>query len=260
MTTPARDDRPPANATTRFTGRAAVYDKSRPSYPAAAIDAVLDGLGEPTRLVAADVGAGTGISSRLLAARGVRVIAVEPNQAMIDVGRAHESQRIEWRLARAEETGLGDASVDLVLCAQAFHWLDHERALTEFARVLRRGGRAAVVWNVQDERDAFTRAYREVIFRHALEPPSSPSFTGHERAPRFGGPAWTGATLRTFAGAQELDEAGLVGRAASSSYCPKDGEAYEAMARDLRALFARSHTLGVVRLVYETRVHLATRA
>ena len=72
-------DAPPLSRldpTGRFSNRAHDYAKHRPSYPDAAVDAILLGLGAPPDLVAADVGAGTGISSRLLASRGVRVIAI----------------------------------------------------------------------------------------------------------------------------------------------------------------------------------------
>src|SRR5688500_14656893 len=110
--------------TERFSGRAESYVRFRPSYPAAAIDAVLAGLGDPARLVAADVGAGTGISARLLADRGGRVDAVEPNTAMRAAAAPHAGVR--WHGGRAQATGLPDASVDLVLCAQAYHWFDEE--------------------------------------------------------------------------------------------------------------------------------------
>src|SRR5262245_49009958 len=90
--------------TGRFTQRADDYAVYRPTYPAAAIDAILDGLGAPARLVAADVGAGTGIASRLLAERGVRVLAVEPNAAMRAVAAAHP--RVEAHVGTAEATGL----------------------------------------------------------------------------------------------------------------------------------------------------------
>jgi hypothetical protein len=66
----------------RFNDRAADYIRYRPTYPAEAVDAILDGLGQPERVVAADVGAGTGISARVLGDRGVRVIAVEPGEAL----------------------------------------------------------------------------------------------------------------------------------------------------------------------------------
>jgi hypothetical protein len=59
----------------RFSDRAADYIRYRPTYPAEAIHAILDDLGPAGRLVAADVGAGTGISARLIGERGVRVTA-----------------------------------------------------------------------------------------------------------------------------------------------------------------------------------------
>lgn len=70
------------NPLTRFCDRVADYVKYRPSYPAQAIDIILKGLEPSSQLTAADIGAGTGISSRLLAERGVSVIAIEPNPAM----------------------------------------------------------------------------------------------------------------------------------------------------------------------------------
>src|SRR5262245_30605191 len=89
--------------TERFEDRAADYSRFRPSYPAAAIDAAFAGLGAPPTLVAADVGAGTGISSRLLASRGARVIAIEPNAKMRAAAGPHPF--VEWRDGRAEALG-----------------------------------------------------------------------------------------------------------------------------------------------------------
>src|SRR5438552_10165202 len=102
------------NPTTRFSDRAADYVRYRPDYPAAAIDALLEGVATP--ITSADVGAGTGISARLLADRGVPVIAIEPNPEMRSAAGA--DSRIEWRDGTAEATGLPDSSVDLVLSAQ----------------------------------------------------------------------------------------------------------------------------------------------
>ena len=83
---------------------------------------------------AADVGAGTGISARLLGDRGVRVMAVEPGDAMRAAAAPHPNVR--GSVGTAEATGLAPASLDLVLCAQSFHWFRAADALTEFARIL----------------------------------------------------------------------------------------------------------------------------
>src|SRR5438093_12045072 len=85
MPTPSQPDDPALHQLDpvgRFSDRAQDYVKYRPGYPAAAFDAIVAGLGASADLIAADVGAGTGISARLLADRGVRVIAIEPNREM----------------------------------------------------------------------------------------------------------------------------------------------------------------------------------
>src|SRR5439155_1443196 len=108
------------------------------------------------KLDAADVGAGTGIASRQLAAHGVRVLAVEPNAEMRAAAIRHPG--IEWRAGTAEATGLDSGIVGLVLCAQAFHWFRAQHALAEFSRILRPGGRLALMWNSRDRADPLTRA------------------------------------------------------------------------------------------------------
>ena len=113
------------SSVTRFTDRASDYVKYRPTYPAAAIDAILDGLGSPAEIVAADVGAGTGISARLLGDRGVRVLAVEPGDAMRAAAAPHAN--VTWTIGSAEATDLAPESLDLVLCAQSFHWFQPAR-------------------------------------------------------------------------------------------------------------------------------------
>jgi SAM-dependent methyltransferase len=147
--------------TGRFGDRASDYVKYRPSYPAAAIDAVLAGLGSPASLHAADIGAGTGISARLLGDRGVRVIAVEPNAPMRAAAAPHPN--VTFHDGTAEATGLDDGSFDLVLCAQSFHWFRPEPALKELRRVLRPSGRLALMWNRRAQSDPFTAGYRDAI-------------------------------------------------------------------------------------------------
>jgi len=244
------------NPTLRFTDRAGDYVRYRPDYPAKAIDAVLGGLGDPALLVAADLGAGTGISARLLAERGVRVFAVEPNAAMRGEAAPHE--RVTWRDATAEATGLATESLDLLLCAQAFHWFRQRDALVEFHRVLRPRGRLALVWNSRDRSDRLTLGYVEAIHAVNGEDPA-------ERRPFD--PSWvsteglfTAPRLETFPHAQELDLAGFVGRAASASYVPKEGPGFERLTELLSGLFERHRDpRDRITLRYVTKVYLAER-
>jgi SAM-dependent methyltransferase len=244
------------NPVGRFTDRAADYVKFRPGYPAAAIDAILRGMGEPEGLVAADVGAGTGISARLLADRGVSVIALEPNAAMRQAAAAHRG--VEWREGRAEATGLARESVSLVVCAQAFHWFRQHDAVAEFQRILRAGGRLALMWNNRDRRDPLTRDYVEAI--HAVNGEHPAELHELERGVIDGAGLFTPVRLELFDNWQDLDGRGLLGRALSASYVPREGPAFDVLEARLAELFERHRDArGLARMKYVTRVYLAER-
>ncbi len=242
--------------TGRFSDRASDYVRHRPDYPAIAFDAMLEGLGAPESLLAADVGAGTGISTRPLAERGVRVVAIEPNAAMRAAAEPHAN--VAWRDGSAEATGLPDACVDLVLCAQAFHWFRQAEALAEFRRVLRSGGRFALMWNVRDDSDALTREYIEAIHAtngvHASERiPFDPATSD-----QVGGFGPVG--FHAFPHEQALDRDGLLGRATSSSYVSREPAKLEALTRLLHEAFERHRDArGLVTMRYVTEVWMASR-
>src|SRR5436305_1567703 len=123
-----------------------LYDEMRPTYPP---DAVRWAVGErPCRVV--DLGAGTGILTRVLRALGHDVVPVEPDPAMRDrLDRA--TPGLSALAGDAEGIPLPDGSVDAVLAGQAYHWFDPEPAHREIARVLAPGGVFAPLWNVRDE-------------------------------------------------------------------------------------------------------------
>lgn len=239
------------NPTERFGDRAGDYVVGRPSYPGAAIELLFDGLGDPAAVCAADLGAGTGISSRLLAAHGAQVLAVEPNAAMRDA--AEPDERVRWIDGSAEATGLDEASVDLVTVFQAFHWFDFAPALREIVRILRPGGRAAVVYNERDESDPFTAAYGDLVRRYQTDQTERrrrdalDAFTAFE--------AWHGGPRRIeFRNAQILDDDGVLARARSTSYLPKAGAAGRELHDAIRSLFAKYQTNGQVTMRMRTIV------
>jgi SAM-dependent methyltransferase len=131
-----------------FTTQARYYASARPAYPDALIDALMQQVGARPGALTVDVGAGTGISSRLLARHGLRVIAVEPNAAMS--AQAEADTRVDWQAGTFEDTGLPDATADWVVAAQAFHWADPLRALPEMRRILKDGGWFTIFWNDRD--------------------------------------------------------------------------------------------------------------
>jgi len=237
-------------STERFGDRAQAYAAYRPSYPDEAIDAVLEELGDPYALEVADIGAGTGISSRLFADRGAHVVAVEPNADMRRAAADHP--RVDWQAGTADRTGLADQSVDVVVACQAFHWFATPFAMREMRRVARR--RAAMLQYERDERDPFTKAYGDVVRAYARD--DTETMRMHALATFAHFPKAV-VTRSAFTARQQLDLDGLLGRAASASYLPNIGPEADTLRQDLKTVFERFHIDGSVELAMVTFVLIA---
>jgi SAM-dependent methyltransferase len=142
-----------------FANVAELYERRRPSYPQELVDWIAERLDLSPGRTVADIGAGTGKLTRLLAATGARVIAVEP----LDEMRAYIPDSIESHAGSAESLPLEDESVDALTAAAAFHWFDPARAYPELHRVLRRDGLLAVVGNHRELEDPVQDAVQEIV-------------------------------------------------------------------------------------------------
>lgn len=240
----------------RFSDRADDYALYRPSYPDEAISQMLRGLGTPEMLTVVDVGAGTGISSRLVAGRGPLVVALEPNAAMREKAEQHE--RVIWEDGTAEATGLKEGTVNLVLCAQAFHWFDRERSLAEFRRILRPTGRLVLMWNEVDTADAFSLGYRVIADESATDDTPRVRYAAQED-PFAGQDLFDDVRHASFGFAQRVTADGLVGRATSASYAPRSGPERREMESALRSLHTEhAGADGIAELRYLTVVWSAS--
>lgn len=243
------------NPTSLFSGRATDYAQYRPRYPEEAIATILEGLDNSRQLVAADIGAGTGIASRMLADRNVRVIAIEPNSEMRQAADSHPL--VEFREATAEATHLPDASVDLVTCFQSFHWFNPSATLLEFQRILKSSGRLALVWSVWDTNDAFTREYNDLVFQASNNRPGLPNRDSRVST-LLESPHFHNVRHCSFAYRQQLDLAGLTGLALSQGFIPHSGQEQQQLVTDLQKLYEQgADSRGNVCLVYQTDVYLA---
>jgi SAM-dependent methyltransferase len=242
----------------RWDTRAGDYARYRPSYPGELIDAILDGMGPPEMLRVVDVGAGTGISSRLFVERGARVIAVEPNAEMRAKAQA---SGLDVRDARADALGLPDVSADVIACFQAFHWFANLESVRELLRVLRPCGRLAIVFNERDDNDPFTHAYGEVVDNMADRMAIAGYRNGSELVRRLlvdGG--LQNLRLQSFAHGQRLDYDGLMGRLRSTSYAPREGPEHAAMLERVNRAFETYNTEGEINFAFRTDVYLGERA
>lgn len=247
--------------TERFTGLAETYAKARPSYPDAAIDFIMKRCNLGNGSMIADIGCGTGISSRLFGLRDVGVLGIEPNFEMRENARADRSpgsSTVAYMEGTGEKTGLGDGEVDAVVVAQAFHWLDPEAALKEFHRILIPDGWVVLMWNERDESDEFTKAYGEVI-RTAPDTKSVEVSRGDAGNALFHTPLFDRVERTSYPNEQSVDEHGLIMRACSASYAPKDGDALIQFKRALKAVFRQYEVDDQVSIKYETSVYTGHR-
>lgn len=247
-----------ADPTTRFSDRVADYVRHRPGYPAELGATLARETGVGPGSIVADVGSGTGISSRVFLDLGCTVLAVEPNEEMR--AAAEEINRDEPRFrstaGRAEATTLGDASVDLAAAGQAFHWFDREAARRELRRILRPDGRVALFWNRRlTEGSPFLEAYERLLLQHGTDYER----VRHDRLQDadfdafFNGP-WGRFEL---AHAQRLDWEGLRGRLFSSSYTPPAGHPDRGpMEEEARRIFDWHERGGRVVMEYVTELTL----
>jgi SAM-dependent methyltransferase len=250
------------NPVGRFDGLAELYARHRPSYPAEAIEHIIAATGLGSQSLLVDIGCGTGISSRQFATAGIPVLGIEPNNQMrLEAETAvplPSGPAPRYQVGTAELTGLADARADVVLAAQSFHWFEPVSALKEFHRILRPGGWVALMWNERDVSDMFTQAYGEVI-RSSPQAPVMESARMHAGAVLENSPLFQNYQHRDFTQQQRLDEEGLLGRAFSVSYVPREPGAADELACRLRQLFSRFQQQGNVILAYQTAVYLAQK-
>jgi len=246
---------PPRAPTEQFTGLADTYARHRPAYSGEALLWLLAEAGAGAGSHAVDAGAGTGLFSRLLAGRGLRVTAVEPNadmRARLEAAFAGHSD-VAVRAGTAEDTGLRDGCADLVTAAQAFHWFDKPGFRRECARILRPDRCVAVVWNRRLPDDPVFMELCELYRRHC------PGFEAPDRGVN-GSEAWYPRFFRegryargAFPNDLYQDEDGFVGRALSSSFSLRPGDAgFEAYVADLRSLHDKFRQGSRIRIANET--------
>jgi SAM-dependent methyltransferase len=235
------------------------YDARRPGYPEAAVAWATGG----TRLDVVDLGAGTGILSRVLLRLGHRVTAVEPDGAMR--ARLVATSPVERALpGTAEAVPLPDESVDAVTAGQAYHWFDRERAHPEIARVLRPGGVFAPIWNIRDESVPWVARLSEIVDEvrgygggDQLNGDFVAPMDDRAYGPLFGS-LFSPVQRRVFRHSVPMTADGLVGLVSTRSYyltaTPDERAGIERAVRDLAAELP-----GTFDVPYVTAVYRATR-
>ena len=242
----------------RFSDRAEDYAKYRPHYSHDVVHALRAACGLTPQHLIADIGCGPGMLAEIFLENGNRVIGVEPNREMRIAGEKYLAEYPNFRAVdgSAEATTLDNASVDFTVAGQAFHWFCPPEARVEFARILKPGGWAVLVWH--DRRiDAtpFLRAYDNFLreYGNDYEQVSHKYVASYDALERFFAPSPMHFIQQRAE--QQLDFDGLRGRLLSSSYMPKSGERHEAMMKALPQFFSTYAADDRVVLEYDTKIY-----
>jgi SAM-dependent methyltransferase len=161
------------------------YKRGRPTYPDDAVSYLVRRLGIAEGRDVLELGAGTGKFTELIVHTGARITAVEPVPAMREALGAN-CPTVTVLDGTAEDIPVPDASADVVVAAQSFHWFEGDRALPEIHRVLRGGDTLAMIWNVRDEANDWSERLTSIFDRLA-----------GEGAPRYRTGAWRAAFERS---------------------------------------------------------------
>ncbi|MDB5086953.1 MAG: Methyltransferase protein [Mucilaginibacter sp.] len=248
-----------SDPTKRFTERVDNYVKYRPGYPDEVIDFLQNECGLTEESVIADIGSGTGIFTKLLLDKGYIVYAVEPNQAMQQAAKQWLGSNENYTAidAIAEATTLPPKSIDLVVCAQAFHWFNDERTRAEFKRILKDGSSAALIWNNRlADTDDFSRAYENLLKNGSLDynKVNHRNITDIDFKAFFKNGQYKQVNYQN---AQVFDLDGLMGRAFSSSYVPpQNSEEGKKFRELLQGIFAKYNVSGKVSFQYQTEIYI----
>jgi len=238
----------------RFTGKAVLYKKFRPSYPKEFIDYLYSQVGFSLNSVIADIGSGTGIFSRLLLERDSSVYCVEPNDDMRrtaeeDLEEFEKSQTFISVNASAHNTGLPDKSIDFVTAAQAFHWFDRQLFKLECQRILKPGGKVVIVWNERDYECEIVKKDYAIREKYAIDKKGLGEAGGPQKAHIDDFFRENVYESKIFKNDLHYTRESWIGRNLSASYAPKEEtepDKYHGFVFDLGELFDEYNINGIL--------------
>lgn len=238
-----------------FNNKTKEYALGRPSYPTEVLKTIKElGINESSSI--ADIGAGTGLLTNLLGELGCNVLAIEPNESMLEECKKYcsNNKNIEFINAPAEETTLKENSVDVITIAQAFHWFDKQLCKKEFPRILKKDGYVIILFNEMQLDSQLAKEYTSILHKYKVKTNAgiSADFDPDKEKFNFFGQDYT---KLYYDNSHTLTEQGFVGGALSLSYTPsKQDSTYDEFVAELQQLFSNYQQNDKVTFHYKTEV------
>ena len=245
--------------TEKFSGKASYYTAGRPAYSEKLIE-YLCSIGLSEQSIVADIGSGTGIFARQLLEKGAFVYCVEPNGDMRsaagrELGLFDKFVSVN---GTASDTTLESNSIDLITCAQAFHWFNVEEFKAECKRILKPNGKVILIWNTRDTEAAINKDSAAICQKYC---PAFQGFNGGsnnnaERISQF----FSGKfEIKSFENDLEYDRDKFINRMLSSSYAlaPTDSQ-YQKYIDELTSIFEKYSSNGILTLPNSTVAYIGS--
>ena len=237
-----------------FDGKVEAYSIGRPTYPKEILKIIANLVnGEESRI--ADIGAGTGLLTKMLSELNCHVIAIEPDENMLQECRQYcfNLKNIDFLHTTAEYTTLNHNSIDLITIAQAFHWFDKTRCKQEFQRILKDNGHVLLLWNEILEDSEMAQEYSKTLHQYKVKTTNAiASFNPDEEKRKFFGQDYMKLYYDHW---HSVTEEGFIGGAVSLSYTPSQkSHTYMEFVQALHNLFSKYQKDGKILFHYKTEV------
>jgi len=233
------------------------YAIGRPSYPKEILNVIKE-LEINKSSTIADIGAGTGLLTKLLGELGCKVLAVEPNLEMLNECKNYCStyKNIEYLNTSAEKTKLEDKCIDIITIAQAFHWFDKELSKLEFKRILKDDGNIIILWNDMQTESDFAKEYTNLLYKYRVKTTAGISnFDPDQEKLNFFGKEFTKIYYDNY---HSLTEEVFIDGALSLSYTPSRSDNNYEFVNELHLLFMKYQKEGSVTLHYKTEISIGS--
>lgn len=243
------------DVTERFSGRVKHYIASRPEYPHDLTKKIIQISALDNNSLIADMGMGTGISAIPFLNANIKVIGVEPNEAMYQaaVNSLSNYSNFSALCETAQNTSIAENGIDAIICAQAFHWMKLDETKAEWKRILKPQGEVFIYWNDRSiKSNQFLEVYEDFLQMFAIDyqQVDHKQFQNVNYLEKLFGEK---PKIQNFQNEQKLNFDGLLSRVLSSSYMPDENHSeFEYMKYVLRKIFNRFQQDDFVTIEYNT--------